>query len=60
MKKSYVRYSSLVDYNKIFNSYKNVVKNTEHKDKLFIYNLFLSSNLMGIYDELKHFTYHHV
>ncbi len=59
MKKSYVRYSSIVDYNKIFNSYKNVVKNTEHKDKLFIYNLFLSSNLMGIYDELKHFTYHH-
>ena len=59
MKKSYVSYDTLVDYNKILDSYRLVVKNTEHKEKLFKYNLFLSSNLVSIYNSLKDFKYHH-
>ena len=59
MKKSYVSYDILVDYNKILDSYRLVVKNTEHKEKLFKYNLFLSSNLVSIYNSLKDFKYHH-
>ena len=59
MKKSYVSYDTLVDYNKILDSYKLIVKNTEHKDKLFKYNLFLASNLVSIYNSLKDFKYHH-
>ena len=59
MKKSYVSYDSLIDYNKILDSYRLVVKNTKHKDKLFKYNLFLSSNLVSIYNSLKDFKYHH-
>ncbi len=59
MKKSYVSYDTLVDYNKILDSYRVVVKNTEHKNKLFKYNLFLSSNLISIYNSLKGFKYHH-
>ena len=59
MKKSCVSYDTLVDYNKILDSYRLVVKNTEHKEKLFKYNLFLSSNLVSIYNSLKDFKYHH-
>ena len=59
MKKSYVRYDTLVDYNKILDSYRLVVKNTEHKDKIFKYNLFLASNLITIYNDLKDYKYHH-
>ena len=59
MKKSCVSYDTLVDYNKILDSYRLVVKNTEHKEKLFKYNLFLSSNLVSIYNSLEAFKYHH-
>lgn len=59
MKKSYVSYDILVDYKKILDSYKLVVKNTEHKEKIFKYNLFLSSNLVDIYNDLKNYKYHH-
>ena len=51
MKKSYVSYDTLVDYNKILSSYR--------LDKLFKYNLFLSSNLINIYNNLNNKTYHH-
>lgn len=59
MKKNYVSYDTLVDYNKILSSYRLVVRNTKHKDKLFKYNLFLSSNLINIYNNLNNKTYHH-
>ncbi len=49
----------MVDYNKILSSYRLVVRNTKHKDKLFKYNLFLSSNLINIYNNLNNKTYHH-
>ena len=52
MKKSYVSYDTLVDYNKILDSYRLVVKNTEHKEKLFKYNLFLSSNLVREFSKI--------
>ena len=38
MKKSYLKYDVLVDYEKVLSSYKDVVRNTEHKEKLFKYN----------------------
>ena len=59
MKKSYLKYDVLVDYEKVLSSYKDVVRNTEHKEKLFKYNLFLSSNLIEIYNDLKNKKYHH-
>ncbi len=59
MKKSYLKYDILVDYEKIYDCYKKVMKNTEHKEKLTKYNLFLSSNLIEIYNDLKEKHYTH-
>ena len=49
MKKSNISYDEIVDYKKILDSYRLVLKNTEHKDKIVKFNLFLSSNLINIY-----------
>ena len=51
MKKSYVSYDTLVDYNKILNSYRLVVKNTEHKNT-FDNTFFENNNLLVIEGEV--------
>ena len=59
MKKSNISYDEIVDYKKILDSYRLVLKNTEHKDKIVKFNLFLSSNLINIYNDLANNNYHH-
>lgn len=47
-----LKYEEIVDFNKVLMSYRVIMKNTKHKEKLIKYHLFLSSHLISVYQEL--------
>lgn len=59
MKKSYLKYDSIVSYNVIEENYRDICKTTRHKEKLLKFDLFFSANVASIYNELKEKRYRH-
>lgn len=60
MKKSDIKYDVLINYDLIKQSYKEVMKNIVHKNKIMNFDLFYSENISKIYDEIKNKRYKHV
>ena len=54
-----VKYDDLLSIDKIINTYKRIVKNTKHKEKIFTYNMFYTTNILNIYNVLKDKNYVH-
>ena len=59
MKKSDIKYDVLINYDLIKQSYKEVMKNIVHKNKIMNFDLFYSENISKIYDEIKNKRYKH-
>lgn len=54
-----VKYDDLLSIDKIINTYKRIIKNTKHKEKIFTYNMFYTTNILNIYNVLKDKNYVH-
>lgn len=52
-------YAVLLDLEKLMDVYHTIRLNTKHKDKIFVYELFYSCNLITIYEILKNREYQH-
>ena len=52
-------YNYLVDINKIIDCYNDIKKNTKNKEKLINFDLFISSNIISIYNILNNKIYKH-
>ena len=52
-------YDKVVTIENLIEVYKTVRKNTRHKDKIFIFELFFSCNIISIYNTLKSEKYRH-
>ena len=59
MKSKALSYEEVVTIENLTNVYNTVRKNTKHKNKIFIFELFFSCNIMSIYNTLKNENYHH-
>lgn len=59
MKNKALSYEEVVTIENLTNIYNTVRKNTKHKDKILIFELFFSCNIMSIYNTLKDEAYHH-
>ena len=59
MKNKALSYEEVVTIENLTNVYNTVRKNTKHKDKILIFELFFSCNIMSIYNTLKDEAYHH-
>lgn len=59
MKNQLDRYDYLVDIEKIIDVYQTIKRNSKHKDKLVLFELFFSCNVFSIYETLKNKKYHH-
>ena len=59
MKKSKIKYSTIVDYYKIEKNYLEIKKNTKHKEKIAKWDMFHSVNINNIYMTLKNRNYKH-
>ena len=53
MKNKALSYEEVVTIENLTNVYNTVRKNTKHKDKILIFELFFSCNIMSIYNTLK-------
>lgn len=54
-----VKYDDIVDIDKIISTYKKIMINTKHRNKIFDYNIFYMSNLINIYNALLTRTFNH-
>lgn len=54
-----VVYSDILDIDKICSVYHKIMYNTKHRNKIFDYNMFYTSNIISIYNVLKNKTYSH-
>ena len=54
-----IKYKDLVDIDKIRDAYYIIRKNTKNKIKLFNFEMFLSCNIISIYEVLKRKCYKH-
>lgn len=54
-----IEYNEVVDLDKIIITYHKIMVNTKHRSKIFDYNIFYMSNLVGIYNSLLNKTYSH-
>lgn len=59
MKKSNVSYDMLLNFDDLEKTYKIIKLKTKHKKKLVPYELFLSINLINLYNELENYKYKH-
>ncbi len=59
MKKSNIAYEEIVSYDVIEENYKNICSKTKHKEKILKFDLFHSTNINKIYNELKDRKYEH-
>lgn len=57
--KNKIKYDDLLKIDYLYEMYYIIRKNTKHKDKIFKYELFLSSNLINILNKLKKRKYVH-
>lgn len=49
----------MVSYEVIESNYKDICRNTKHKSKIIKFDMFYSSNVVSLYNELKERRYHH-
>lgn len=59
MKKSLIKYEEILNYDVIEKNYKDVCSKTKHRNKIIKFDLFHSTNINSIYDELRKRKYHH-
>ena len=59
MKRSKIKYESILDIDLILANYRVITRNTKHKTKIVKYDIFNSTNVTKIYDILKNETYSH-
>lgn len=59
MKKSLLKYEDMLSYETIVENYKEICKNTKHKNKIIKYDLFHSANTISLYNELSKKIYKH-
>ncbi len=59
MRKKNLHYEQVVTIENLMNVYQTIKTNTKHKDKIFLFELFFSCNIMHIYQLLIRGTYHH-
>ena len=59
MKRKTLSYDKVVTIENLMDVYKNVRNNTRHKEKIFVFELFFSCNIISIYNILKSEEYKH-
>ena len=59
MKRKTLDYDKVVTIENLMDVYKTVRNNTRHKEKIFVFELFFSCNIISIYNRLKNEEYSH-
>lgn len=54
-----VSYNDIIDIDKINSTYKKIIINTKHRNKIFDYNMFYMSNIVNIYNNILNKSYNH-
>lgn len=54
-----VNYNDIIDIDKINSTYKKIIINTKHRNKIFDYNMFYMSNIVNIYNSILNKSYNH-
>jgi len=52
-------YNNIINIDKMIKIYKKITVNTKHRGKIFDFNMFYTSNIISIYEDLKNKTYNH-